>query len=396
MELTDVTIREAAQMPGRSYDADQRIEAGLAIDDLGVARLQTGFPAAGEVERDVTRELSGRVDADTVAIARALERDVEAAVDAGADVVEVFAPVSELHLEYDLGKSREEVLGMVDAAVEAVQAADATARVAVLDAFRTDLAHLRTVVQRFPDVGSIGLADTVGRRGPDSVRETLDALSADVDLDRVSVHFHNDLGLGVANVLAARDCGVGNADVSVAALGERVGNPALEEVVVAGELEHGDAFGVDSDRLIPVAEDVLATLGEDVSARKPILGEEAVRHEAGLHTAVMLERPDAFEPFDPARFGGERVLVFGEGTGRGGASKLLERVGVEPTDGAVAALLDSLAERGPLPLEEAETLARREFGGDGGAGEGDDGIANGRDGGASGDEGGTRSDGGNP
>lgn len=362
MELTDVTVREAAQMPGRDYTADQRIEAGLAVDDLGVERIQTGFPVAGGPEVEVTRELGPRVDADTVAIARAIAGDVEAAVDAGADLVEVFAPVSDRHLEYDLQKPREAVLEQWRGAVDVALDAGAEVRVAVLDAFRTDREHLRTVLDRFDDVGSVGLADTVGRRGPTTVRQTLEALRTDTDLDRVSVHFHNDLGLGVANVLAAAKCGVGNADVSVAALGERVGNPALEEVVVAGVLEYDEAFGVEADRLVPVAERVLDALGESVSQRKPILGAEATRHEAGLHTAAMLAEPSTFEPFDPARFGGRRTLVFGRGTGRGGARALLERVGVEPTDERVAAFLDLLADRGPLDQHEAEALARRRFG----------------------------------
>ncbi|MEF8773530.1 MAG: citramalate synthase [Halobacteriales archaeon] len=371
MELTDVTIREAAQMPGRSYDRDQRIDAGLAIDRLGVDRIQTGFPAAGEVERAVTAALSARVDAETVAIARALEGDVAAALEADADVVEVFAPLSDLHLEYDVGKSRGEVLEMLAAAVDQVRDAGAIARVGVVDAFRTDVRHLRTLFDRFPDVRRIGLADTVGCCGPPTVRSTLDGL--DADPDRVSVHFHNDIALGVANVLAAYERGVGNADVSVAALGERVGNPALEEVVVAGDLEHDETFGVETDRLIPAAEEVLDALGESVSDRKPVLGREAVRHEAGLHTAVMLEEPATFEPFDPARFGGERVLVFGEGTGRGGATKLLQRAGVEPTDDAVETFLALLAERGPLDRSEAETLAREELGDRGGTASGDGG-----------------------
>lgn len=362
MELTDVTVREAAQMPGRAYTSAQRIEAGVAIDRLGVPRIQTGFPVAGEVEREVTRELAATVDADTVAIARAVEGDVDAAVDAGADVVEVFAPVSELHLTHDLQKSRAEVLDMLADAVARARESGVDVRVSVLDAFRTETAHLRTVIEEFAHVSSIGLADTVGCRAPKTVEATLGALEDDVDPGWLSVHFHNDLGLGVANVLAAAELGVGNADVSVAALGERVGNPAMEEVVVAGELEYDTAFGLETDALIPVAEAVLDALGEDVSPRKPVLGSEAVRHEAGLHTGAMLDEPATFEPFDPARFGGRRQLVFGAGTGRSGARKLLELNDVEPTDERVDRFLSLLDEHGPLEREEAAALARRELG----------------------------------
>lgn len=361
MRLTDVTVREAAQMPGRSYTADQRIRAGKAIDRLGVDRIQPGFPVAGETEREVVRELSATVDAETVAIARALEGDVEAALDSNADVIEVFAPVSDLHLEHDLGKPREEVLTMLDDAVELARDGGAEVRLAVLDGFRTAHEHLLTVFERFDDVPAVGLADTVGRRSPKSVRSTLDRLSTHVDMDRVGVHFHNDLGVGPANVVTAYECGVANADVSVGALGERVGNPALEEVVAVGDLEYDDAFGVEPERLVPVAEEALDALGEEVSDRKPVLGREATTHEAGLHTAAMLDEPSLFEPFDPGRFGGERTLVFGEGTGRGGARKLLERADVASDEETVDRFLDLLDERGPMDQHAAQDLAEREF-----------------------------------
>lgn len=361
MRLTDVTVREAAQMPGRSYSADQRIRAGKAIDGLGVDRIQPGFPAAGEVESEVVREVSAAVDADTVAIARALERDVEAALDSNADVIEVFAPVSEAHLEHDLGKSREEALTMLEDAVTLARDGGAEVRLGLIDGFRTAHEHLLTVFERFDDVSTVGLADTVGRRSPKTVRSTLDRLSDHVNLDRVGVHFHNDLGVGPANVVTAYECGVANADVSIAALGERVGNPALEEVVAVGDLEYDDAFGVDPERLVPAAEEVLDALGEEISARKPVLGREATTHEAGLHTAAMLDEPSLYEPFDPARFGGERTLVFGEGTGRGGARTLLERAGVEPSAETVGRFLELLDERGPMDQQAARELAERKF-----------------------------------
>ena len=362
MRLTDVTVREAAQMPGRSYSVEQRVEAGRAIDRLGVDRIQTGFPAVGPDERAVTRELAGSTDADIVVIARALGRDVEAALDADADVIEVFAPVSDRHLEHALGKSRGEVFEMLTTAVDRAREDGVTVRLGVLDGFRTDHEHLLAVFDRFDDVSSIGLADTVGRRSPRTVRATLTRLADHVDPARISVHFHNDLGVGTANVLTAYECGVANADVSVAALGERVGNPAVEEVVAVGDLEYDETFSVDPGQLVPVAEAVLTALDEPVCDRKPILGPAATTHEAGLHTAVMLEEPSTFEPFDPARFGGERTLVFGEGTGRGGAQKLLERADIPVTDDTLDRFLQRLATEGPMDQDAAVDLAERTFG----------------------------------
>jgi isopropylmalate/homocitrate/citramalate synthase len=361
MKLTDVTVREGAQMPGRSYTAEQRIRAGQAIDQLGVDRIQPGFPVAGEVEREVVRELSATTDATVVAIARALEQDIEAALASNADIIEVFAPVSESHLEHDLNKSREEVLTMLENAVALGQDGNADIQLMVLDGFRTAHEHLRMVFERFDNLPMVGLADTVGRRSPKSVRSILDSVSTYADLERVGVHFHNDLGVGPANVMTAYECGVANADVSAAALGERVGNPALEEVVAIGDLEYDDTFGVNPEQVVPIAEEVLDALDEEMWARKPILGREATTHEAGLHTAAMLNEPSLFEPFDPAQFGGERTLIFGEGTGRGGARKILERIDIETSEKAVDQLLELFDDQGPMDQKAAQDLAKREF-----------------------------------
>lgn len=356
-----MTLREGDQMPGRSYDADRKLAAGRALDDLGVDYVQAGFPVTGETDRTVVRDLAAEADAEVVALARALPGDVEAALAADADVVEVIAGVSDRQLSHVLHASRGEMLDDLREAVESARDGGAGVHVSVVDAFRTDRDHLVTVFESFPDVEVVTLADTVGARTPDEVRAFLAALGEEVDLARAGVHFHDDLGVATANALAAVDAGVGRVDVSVAALGERAGNPALEEVVAAAARSRDDPFGVDTADLIPACRRVLDALDEDVDPRKAVLGEEVVTHESGLHTAAMLEEPSTFEPFDPARFGGRRRLRFGEDTGRRAAAKVLERAGVEATDERVAALLETFAERGPFSLAEAVEVAEQEF-----------------------------------
>lgn len=360
MELKDVTLREAAQMPGRDYDVDQRVAAGEALDRLGVPYVQAGFPATGETDVRVTETLAERADATVAALARPLAGDVEAALETGAGVVDLFAPLSERQLEHSLGKSREAVLELMADAHDRVREAGATPHLSVVDAFRTDAEHVVAFCERFPDVENVTLADTVGCRTPGEARTFLDVLAAaGVDLGRLGVHFHDDLGVATANVLAAADAGVGFADVSVASLGERAGNPALEEVVVAGVTARGTAFGVDHAELVPACTAVLDALEEPIPPRKAVLGTEVTTHESGIHTEAMLEDPATFEPFDPATFGGERTLVFGAGTGRSGAAKLLDRAGVDGDPGDFAALLER---EGPVDYEGAVALALEEFG----------------------------------
>ncbi|MCQ4332195.1 citramalate synthase [Natronomonas sp. F2-12] len=358
MRLTDVTLREGGQMPGRSYTADQKVAAGCELDRLGVSVIQVGFPITGEEDREATRRLAAETDAAIEGIARAVPGDIDAVAEADADRIDVFAPLSAGQLEHVMDKEYGEMLEIIDDAIDHVREYGLPMTLTLMDAFRTDPARLIEAFERFSYPAHLGLADTVGARTPGYVESLLEDLSSGgVDLSRAGVHFHEDLGVGTANTLTAAEMGVGKADLSVANLGERAGNAALEEVVVADALAGESALDVEADELIPVCLEVLEILAEDVDPRKAVLGGEVTSHEAGIHTAAMLEEPSVFEPFDPAEFGGRRDLVFGEGTGRGGARKLIERAGGEPTDEQVSRLLDRLAEAGPLDGTEATELA---------------------------------------
>ncbi|APX98571.1 LeuA family protein [Natronorubrum daqingense] len=360
MDLLDVTLREGDQMPGRSYDADQKIDAGLVLDDLGLSYLQVGFPATGEKDREVIRTLAPKTNADIVGIARAVERDVELALEADADVVEVFGPLSDLQLEHAIGVSRSEMFDRFERVLDLLNDHGVTAHVTLVDAFRTQPKHVIDAATRL-DADMVTLADTVGVATPSSTTEYLDSVNEHIDPSRLGVHLHDDLGVATANACVAYEAGVGKADVSVASLGERAGNPALEELVAIGDLEYDEPFEVDAERLLPVCRSVLSTLEEDVHDRKALLGTEVMEHESGIHTAVMLEEPAVFEPFNPARFGGDRRLLFGAGTGAGGAKGILQRAGIEPTDERVGTLLAEFETRGPLETHEAVSLAKGTF-----------------------------------
>ncbi len=356
MELHDLTLREGDQMPDRSYDADAKVEAALALDRLGIAGIQAGFPATGETDRETIRRLDGRTDATVVGLARAVERDIDKVADAGADGVDVFTYLSERQLNHVVGKSREEMLDATVAAVDYARDCGLAVEVSLVDSFRTDLDVQVNALERLADVPVVNLPDSVGATTPLTVAERLDALGERVDLSGVGVHFHDDLGCAAANTLVAKERGVAKADVAVASLGERAGNTPLEQVVAGSTSDRGDDMGLNVGELIPACHDVLDALGEEVDPRTPILGVEPVTHESGIHTTAMLDEPSAFEPFDPAQFGGRRRLLFGSKSGRGAATTLLERAGLEPTDERVDRALDLFDAEGPLETEAAVAL----------------------------------------
>lgn len=359
MELTDVTLREITQVPNRSYTTSQRIEAGVRLDDLAVETIQAGFAITGEADRTVISSLASQCDATVSSLARARSDDVTAAIDADADLVDIFAPLSDKQLTHTVQTSRAAMLEDITRAVQAARDAGVSVRISLLDAFRTDPEVVAEALTQLPTVPVVGLADTVGARTPSAVRTYLEALfERGVDPGSVGVHFHDDLGVATANALVASSMGVGLADVSVAGLGERTGNTALEQLVVAGVVDHDTSFGISEESLIPVCRDVLGALGESIDDQTPILGTAATSHEAGIHTAALLSDPSVMEPFDPAVFGGDRVLLFGSQTGRRGATQLLERAGRDPTEELVTEFLERLAEEGPLDQSEAVALAK--------------------------------------
>ena len=340
MKLLDLTLREGEQRPGVEYTVEEKVIAARELDALGVDLLQVGFPVAGERTRKVCERLG--IDADVTGLARAIPGDVEAALDAGVDVVDLFAPTSDGQLDAVLGSSRQSMVDSVRAAADIALEGGADVHLTAMDGFRTDPAHLDDLFAAV-DADCYTVADTVGSRTPAGVEQFLAEL--DTDLVDIGVHFHEDLGVGTANALAAGRAGVGKVDVSVGGIGERAGNTPTEEFVAASAVgaEPID-LAVEEDALLPVARRVLGALGETVESTKPLLGDEVFAHESGLHTAAMLDEPSTFEPFDPARFGGERRLLFGASTGSGAARKLLERAGREPTEALVESLLARLAE----------------------------------------------------
>lgn len=339
MELLDATLREGEQRSGRSFSVDQKVEGVRRLAALGVESIQVGFPVARDGSAEVCSRLD--VDADLVGIGRAIEGDVDAAVEAGVDVVEFGIPMSDIQREHIMGVSAEEAIEKAVDIYEYGRDHGLEVNVSAQDAFRAnpdDLSDLAAAV----DPATFTLLDTVGTATPATVDRYFERVECDPG--RLGVHFHNDLGVAEANVLTAAEHGVSKADVTVGGIGERVGNTSLEEVVVAGSVGSPAVdFGIDLDVLIPTCHEILDILDEPVHPHKPILGQTAFAHESGMHTATMLDEPAVYEAFDPAEFGGERRLLFGPSSGKGSARRLLERAGEQtPTDDEIEAFLGEL------------------------------------------------------
>lgn len=366
IEFKDLTLREGSQVPGLQISESEGKQILDALAELGVDRVEVSFPRAWE-RRSWYRH-ADELGLRTAALARATAGDVDAALGVDPDEIEVIVNSSDVQLEYALGKSREEARELLLSNVERARDGGVDVGVTLMDAMRADNEYLATTARAAVDAGAkhITLADTTGAGTPEMVTETVGAVVDEIDRDAaVAIHTHDDMGVATANAAAAVAAGATSVDATIGGLGERAGNAPIEEIAVL-LAERGDTVSLDFDELVPVSRRVLETLDVEIPPAKPVLGDRAYRHESGMHTAAMLREPGTYEPFDPARYGGRRELLFGEDTGRGAVRALLESEDLEVTDDAIAESLAALEEAAakrnePLGEAEARRLVRTEI-----------------------------------
>ena len=328
--IFDTTLRDGEQSPGCSMTQPEKLRVAKALAELGVDVIEAGFPAASRGDFDavnaVAREVQGPVIA---ALARCAKEDIDVAAraikPAGHGRLHVFLATSAIHREFKLGMAREEI---VRRAVQGVQWAREHAEDVEFspeDASRTELDFLAEVVEAVIEAGAttINIPDTVGYTVPDEFAEVFRYLRKHVrgiDRARLSVHCHDDLGLAVANSLSAVLNGARQVECTINGIGERAGNCALEEVVMAlktREAHFGVRTGVNTTRLYPTSRLVSSITGVAVPRNKAIVGENAFAHESGIHQHGMLKNAQTYEIMRPEDVGLQRSsLVLGKHSGR--------------------------------------------------------------------------------
>lgn len=360
VEFTDLTLREGPQSPGFELDEQTGKEVLTNLAELGVDWVEIAFPRAEK--RESLFRHADRLGLRTVALARAVEADLDAALAVNPDAVEIDVVASDVQLEHALGKSRAESRELLEQSVEYVTGRGVDAGVTLMDAIRADNAFLRELARSVADVGGkhVTIADTVGCGWPNRVAQTVGAIADEVggEID-IAIHTHDDMGVAAANALAGVEAGATMVDATVAGVGERAGNAPLEEVAVLLSESGAGKTALNVGNVIRICQKIAEALELDLPETKPLLGPHVFSHESGMHTAAMLREPSTYEPFDPGRYGSSRELLFGSGTGRGSARELLRKLDIEPTDQAVAEALQKIedaAEREGRPLRQREAL----------------------------------------
>ncbi|MCA1633706.1 MAG: 2-isopropylmalate synthase [Acidobacteria bacterium] len=326
----DTTLRDGEQSPGCSMNLEEKVRLARRIESLGVDVIEAGFPIASEGDFAAVRAVAAECRQVTVAaLCRTTGADVirawEAVRGAARPRLHTFVATSDIHLEHKLRKTRREVLEMTRESVRLARTLTADVEFSAEDATRSDVDFLCEVLEAAAGAGAttLNIPDTVGYTTPMEFAQLIRLVRERVVRESgvvVSVHCHNDLGLAVANSLAAIEAGARQVECTINGIGERAGNAALEEVVMALRVRSDRlpyACGVDTGQIYPTSQLLSEIIGFGVQPNKAIVGRNAFAHEAGIHQHGVLSNPLCYEIMTPESVGvPTNRIVLGKHSGR--------------------------------------------------------------------------------
>ena len=330
VSIFDTTLRDGEQSPGCSMNLTEKVRMAQKLQDLGVDIIEAGFAIASEGDFAAVRAVAAQCrNVKVAALCRTSEIDVARAADAlkyaARPRIHTFCATSDIHLEHKLKKTRAEVIEMTRAAVSQARNYADDVEFSAEDATRSDIDYLCEVLDAAVEAGAsvLNVPDTVGYTTPMEYTHLVQQVRERVVRDRdviISVHCHNDLGLAVANSLAAIEAGARQVECTINGIGERAGNASLEEIVMALRVR-ADRLpfetGIDTTELYPTSQMLSNIVGFDVQPNKAIVGRNAFAHEAGIHQHGVINNPLCYEIMTPESVGVQaNSLVLGKHSGR--------------------------------------------------------------------------------
>lgn len=343
IHIFDTTLRDGEQAPGFSMKLQEKLRLALQLELLGANVIEAGFPISSEGDFQSVCAIARKIKNATVAgLSRAKKGDIDRAWEALQHArhprIHTFIATSDIHMEHKLKKTRKEVLADTRMAVTYARSLCPEVEFSAEDATRSDVSFLCQVVETAIDAGAavINIPDTVGYSMPWEFGELIRTLRERVpNMERaiLSVHCHNDLGVGTANSLMAIRNGAQQIECTINGIGERAGNAALEEVIMALQTRNAEfevETSIDTTQIYPTSRMLTEITGMDVQVNKAIVGRNAFSHEAGIHQDGVLKNPQTYEIMTPASVGvTANSIVLGKHSGRRALGSRLQKLGFE-------------------------------------------------------------------
>ncbi len=349
IKIFDTTLRDGEQSPGASMNTEEKIQIAIQLEKLGVDIIEAGFAAASPGDFDAISKIASRITDSTVcSLARATDGDIKAAGEAIAHAkmrrIHTFIATSDIHMKYKLKMTPDEVIKRAVNAVGYARTFVEDVEFSCEDAGRSDMGFIKEISDAVIEAGAttINLPDTVGFRLPIEIGAMVKEMSEYTQGRAIiSVHNHNDLGLGVANSLEAVLNGARQVECTINGLGERAGNAALEEIVMALKTRK-DIFAnfqtnINTKEIYPSSRLIASITGIEPQPNKAIVGKNAFAHESGIHQDGMLKNKETYEIISPADIGldMEDTLVLGKHSGRAAFKNKLAKLGFKLEDEAL-------------------------------------------------------------
>jgi 2-isopropylmalate synthase len=346
VSIFDTTLRDGEQSPGCSMNLTEKVRMASKLQDLGVDIIEAGFPIASDGDFAAVKAIAAQCrHVKVAALCRTAEQDVARAAEAlkyaARPRIHTFCATSDIHLEHKLKKTRAEVIAMTRAAVRHARSYVDDVEFSAEDATRSDFDYLCEVLDAAVDAGAsvLNVPDTVGYTTPSEYTRLVQQVRERVVRDRddviISVHCHNDLGLAVANSLAAIEAGARQVECTINGIGERAGNASLEEIVMALHVRSDRLpfeTGIKTNELYPTSQLLSSIVGFDVQPNKAIVGRNAFAHEAGIHQHGVINNPLCYEIMTPESVGvPANSLVLGKHSGRHALSLRFAELGYDVT-----------------------------------------------------------------